>query len=204
MESPARSAIISFPSKLSLILGGTISMSVWTSSPSLSSCSPALNSDSTANIAERSSRTVKPSSGGTTVRVESNSNDSAATRATRLGSSKTWSTSVPPANAPPRNSRLAPPQLNPREPARPASPPHSAGPSFPAGRKRAREQNLSAPHACTHTFQRTKAWVFRGLIYSHRQVLLSIAVKSQPAYFEVRFLRLNHEQSATFAKAMSR
>jgi hypothetical protein len=59
MESPARSAIISFPSKLSLILGGTISMSVWTSSPSLSSCSPALNSDSTANIAERSSRTVK-------------------------------------------------------------------------------------------------------------------------------------------------
>ena len=34
----------------------------------------------------RSSGTFKPSSGGTPVRVESNSNDSAATRATRLGS----------------------------------------------------------------------------------------------------------------------
>jgi hypothetical protein len=46
---------------------------------------PALNSASTANIAERSSGTFKPWSGGTTVRVGSNSNDSAAIRATRRG-----------------------------------------------------------------------------------------------------------------------
>jgi len=47
--------------------------------PSRPSDAAVLNSASTANIAERSSGTFKPSSGGTTVRVESNSNDSAAT-----------------------------------------------------------------------------------------------------------------------------
>jgi len=47
---------------------------------------PPPNSASTANIAERSSGTFKPTTGGTTVRVGSNSKDSVATRSTMLGS----------------------------------------------------------------------------------------------------------------------
>ena len=47
---------------------------------------PVLNSASTADIVEKSSDELKPSNGGTTVRVGSNSNVSATTRATTLGS----------------------------------------------------------------------------------------------------------------------
>ena len=46
----------------------------------------ALNSSYTADITERSAGALRAKNGGTTVRVESNSKDSVATRATKLGS----------------------------------------------------------------------------------------------------------------------